>query len=89
MIRKNQKQEASKILCKLIENYEGIKLITNYIEIYGDINKDDLVQKIAKISGSNTKINDHKVGINCLIEILLESRILIQENNQFTIGDTP
>ena len=89
LIRKNQKQEASKILCKLIENYEGIKLITNYIEIYGDINKDDLVQKIAKISGSNTKINDHKVGINCLIEILLESRILIQENNQFTIGDTP
>jgi len=79
--------DANRILYQLIKSYEAINLITNYVEIQETATYDELVTRIAEVSSSDIDIKDHKTGINCLIEILVESKILIQDENMFSISE--
>ena len=86
-IRNNKEEEANEILFKMIREYKGIKLITNYVEVCEPVTREQLAGRIEEISLSDLTINDHKAGINCLIEILLKSGILTQKNDQMKIAD--
>jgi len=85
--REKKINDANRILFQLIKNYEAINLITNYVEVYETVTIDELIKRIADVSRSDTKIADHRTGINCLIEMLVESKVLDQEENIFSINN--
>ncbi len=86
-LRNNQKDESNSILFDLIREYPGIKLVTNFVEVHSSVSLDELVKRIEEVSNSDTNIADHRTGINCLIELLKESGVLKQKDNQIKIGE--
>lgn len=86
-IRNNKEDEANEILFTTIREYKGIKLITNYVEVCEPVTREQLVGRIEEISSSDITIADHRTGINCLIEILLKSRILIEEDEEIKLKE--
>jgi len=84
--RNNDLDNANEILYNLIREYEAIRLITNFVEIYGSVSKKDLIKRIAGVTSSNVSVSDHKVGINCLIDIIVNSGILSLNNDIITMG---
>lgn len=86
-LRNDKEEEANEILFEMIREYKGIKLITNYIEVCEPVTREQLAGRIEEISSSDITIADHRTGINCLIEILLKSRILMQEDNQMRLKE--
>jgi len=84
-VRLDKLEEAESILSGLIREYSNIKLVTNYVEIYKEVTIDDLRKRIESISSSNLKTADHRTGINCLIDILIEAGILERDDDKIKI----
>lgn len=84
-MRENNIKEANEILFNTIRDYSGIQLITNFVDVFGGVTKEQLATRIEEISSSKRTIADHRTGINCFIEMLLNSGILIQSEDRITL----
>ncbi len=79
--------EANKILQEIILNYEPINSILTYIKLNQPVTLENLKSRIADLSKSDLSISNHRTGINSLIDIMIESNIIKDENGIITLCD--
>ncbi len=84
-IEKEEYQHANEKLNEILQSYHPINLIITFVKLYRKVSKEQLVQRIVDLSGSNLDNKDHSTGINCLIDLLVESKIFEENNGEFLI----
>ena len=77
-------KDANKTLRKKIRDNDLIKRIRGYVSINRPVEKDNLVSKIANIVGV-VKSSRYKTGINGLVDMLVSSNLLKEDNKGYLI----
>jgi len=82
----NQNEQAYEVIKEALLNYKQIQFIINYVKLERKISHNDLKNRIIELIGVSSVKKIHNAGINCLIQLLLNTRIINKENDFFVIG---
>jgi len=77
--------EAKEYLRNILNDYELIKQIYDYIDIKNTVDRDDLISRIAILSDVK-RSSRFETGINALLDLALFSNIFLEDNSNIIIN---
>lgn len=83
----NNEEQSKEQLRTILLLYKPLELIINSVKLFKEVTFKQLEERIKNLAEASMDIADHRVGIKCFIDILVESQILVKKDEIYALGD--